>query len=308
LKLVIVLNINPSCLQLSETIAFVCVSRPLPLSAMANPDIPSIREVCFQPPTQLQPAWLQSIQSICLSLLLLASFLLMDPQQARADAGRFLSGADYAELKSELASLQPLNGEVKKNLSTVQQQRLADLQVLERSIARSDDRAQLTNKTTHNLGLFARYKKAPIDSPPEFYVLAPGHQSDDDYDFVALLVPQGVSLAWAETGAEAASSRGPRLIRVLEGQALSVRDGSDRVQVATTAPSVQVGTVGSITPDSKSPNSKSANSGSPDSEPAVSYKLSQPPFQVVDKWEPALVLPALSQTALDQEIENAPLD
>ena len=275
---------------------------------MANPKTPSIKEVCVQPPTELRPDWLLSIQKVCLSLLLLASFLLMDPQQVRADAGRFLSGADYAELKSELASLQPLTAEGQKKLSAVQQQRLADLQVLERSIARSDDRAQLTNKTTHNLGLYARYKKEPIDSAPQFYVLAPGHQSDDDFDFVALLVPQGVSLAWGDKGFEVASSNGPRLIRILEGQALSIRDGSDQVQIATTTPSVQVGTVRSITPNSKSPNSKSANSGSPNSEPAVSYKLSQPPFQVVDKWEPALVLPALSQTALDQEIENAPLD
>lgn len=236
--------------------------------------------------------WLLTFQSICLSFLLLAVVVLTSPQQVRADAGRYLNGADYAELKSELASLQPLTAKGQQSLTSAQQQRLADLQVLERTIARSDDRAQLTNQTTHNLGLFARYKKDPSDQPPQFYVLAPGHQSDDDFDFVALLVPQGVSLSWGEQGARAARSNGPGVVRILEGQPLTVSEGSVPINDATPQ-STQSGT----------PTSKAATT-----EPVVSYKLSQPPFQVLDHWEPALTLPQLNQSALDQEIENAPLD
>lgn len=203
-----------------------------------------------------------------IALLLLVSIALSGLQPVLADAGRFLSGSDYAELSAELASLQHDSATSRAPLTAEQQHRLADLEALKRQIARSDDRAQLSNRSTHNLGLFARFKKDPADQPPSFSVLAPGHSSDDDFDLVALLIPAGVSLSWPEGGEAVASSSGPRVVRVLEGQQLEVSDPA--------AP--------------------------------LTYQLSQPPFQLLSRWDPQPVLPDMSQAALDLEPETAPVD
>jgi len=205
---------------------------------------------------------------VSITLLLLVGIVFTGLQPVHADAGRFLSGSDHAELSAELATLQPDPATTRAPLTAAQQQRLADLEALERQIASSDDRAQLSNRSTHNLGLFARFKKDPADQPPSFSVLAPGHSSDDDFDLVALLIPAGVSLSWPEGGEAAASSSSPRVVRVLEGQQLEVSDAA--------AP--------------------------------LTYQLSQPPFQLLSRWDPQPALPDLSQAALDLEPESAPLD
>jgi hypothetical protein len=41
---------------------------------------------------------------------------------------------------------------------------------------------------------------------------------------------------------------------------------------------------------------------------SVTYLLSQPPFQLLTRWDSQPTLPELSQVALDQERETAPVD
>ena len=144
-------------------------------------------------------------------------------------------------------------------------------------------------------------KKDPADQPPSFYVLGPGHSSDDDFDLVALLIPPGVSLGWGEGGEAAAISTGPRVVRVLEGQQLAVREAAPAAEgPATTA---QAAAAKPATPATASGGKAAAVAAAP-----VTYQLSQPPFQVLARWEPQLTLPELSQVALDQERETAPVD
>ena len=234
-------------------------------------------------------------------VLLLLTIVFNGLQPVNADAGRFLAGSDYAELSAELAALQGAFAAAKRPPTAAQQQRLADLEALERQIARSDDRAQLRNRTSHNLGLYARFKKDPADQPPSFYVMGPGHSSDDDFDLVALLIPPGVSLGWGEGGEAAAISTGPRVVRVLEGQQLAVREAAPAAEgPATTA---QAAAAKPATPATASGGKAAAVAAAP-----VTYQLSQPPFQVLARWEPQLTLPELSQVALDQERETAPVD
>lgn len=234
--------------------------------------------------------------SFSLSLVLLLTIVFGGLQPVNADAGRFLASSDYTELTTELAALQGAFAAAKTPPTAAQQQRLADLEALERQIARSDDRAQLRNRTSHNLGLYARYKKDPADQSPSFYVLAPGHSTDDDFDLVALLIPSGVSLGWGEGGEVAAISSGPRVVRVLEGQQLAVREPAPSAEPPAAAVQAVSGTPAKA-------------SGSPSADVApVTYQLSQPPFQVLARWEPQLTLPELSQVALDQERETAPVD
>ena len=207
-----------------------------------------------------------------------------------------MAGSDYAELSAELTALQGAFAAAKTPPTAAQQQRLADLEALERQISRSDDRAQLRNRTSHNLGLCARFKKDPADKPPSFYVLAPGHSSDDDFDQVALLIPAGVSLGWGEGGEAAAISTGPRVDRVLEGQQLAVREAAPVAEGPAAAAQGAAATPAA------------ASGGKAVAVAPVSYQLSQPPFQVLARWEPQLTLPELSQVALDQERETAPVD
>ena len=237
-------------------------------------------------------SWGRSLSIVLLLLTIVFSGL----QPVHADAGRFLAGSDYAELSAELAALQGAFAAAKTPPTAAQQQRLADLEALERQIARSDDRAQLRNRTSHNLGLYARSKKVPADQPPSFYVLAPGHSSDDDFDLVALLIPAGVSLGWGEGGETAAISTGPRVVRVLEGQQLAVRELSPADEGPEAAAQAAAATPAA------------ASGGKAVAAAPVTYQLSQPPFQVLARWEPQLKLPELSQVALVQERETAPVD
>lgn len=178
---------------------------------------------------------------------------------AQADAGAFLTSQSYADLQASLEQARD-------------PQRLAELQQLEQAIAASDDRAQLSNQTTHNLGVFARYKKDPSDAAASFYVLAPGHDTDDDYELVGLLIPPQVALRWADSGLAAAASS-PRVLRILEGEQLALTDVA-------------------------------AEEGSD----AVAYQLSLPAYSVENALASIAELPGLNQSQLDQELETAPLD
>lgn len=190
-------------------------------------------------------------------LLLVTGFCMTGP--ALADAGAFLNSPSYADLEAAIAS-------------TKDSQRLAELEELKGAVAASDDRAQLSNASSHNVGVFARYKKDPADSAATFYVLGPGHQTDDDYEVVALLVPPQVGLNWGEATAVAAVSS-PRLARILEGEQLELSD-----------------------PANAQPDGPTA------------YHLTLPTFTVTSSLATVAEVPALSQAELDLAPETAPLD
>lgn len=175
-----------------------------------------------------------------------------------ADAGAFLNSQSYADLQAAIAS-------------TKDPHRLAELQQLQEAVAASSDRAQISNGTSHNLGVFARYKKEPIDSPASFYVLSPGHQTDDDYELVALLVPPQVSINWGEAEQLDAAPE-PRLARILEGEHLAITDPATALSEAS------------------------------------GYQLSLPMFTVNSTLDLVAEVPSLSQLDLDQAVETAPLD
>lgn len=201
----------------------------------------------------------QRFQQLML-VVVLGLFSLIWPLAAQADPGAFLSSSSYAELQSSLEQ-------------TRDPQRLADLQALEQAIAASEDRAQVSNQTSHSLGVFARYKKDPAEAPSQFYVLGAGHASDDDYELVAVLVPAQVSLGWGEAGSIASASN-PRVLRVLEGEQLTVAEPV-------------------------------AADGAP---AAVTYQLSLPAYSVETSLASIADVPALSQDQLDQSVETAPVD
>jgi hypothetical protein len=136
----------------------------------------------------------------------------------------------------------------------------------------SGDRSQINNASTHNVGVFARYKKDLPSQPASFYVLGPGHETDDDFEIVGLYVPANVRLAWGESDGAAATAA-PRVAHVLEGEQLAVADLVDDSQ-----------------PD------------------AVAYQLSLPASAVDTTLASVDALPSFSQAQLDLELETAPLD
>jgi len=217
------------------------------------------------------------LPSLGLALAVLLGFLLMPLAPARADAGRWLGSPSYAELSSEIASLRPSAGAPGRSLSPDQQKRYDDLLALQSAVARSDDRAQVDNRSGHSVGVFARYKKAPANAPAEFFVLAPGHETDDDFDLVGLYVPAGVALEWGEGHGVGANSA-PRLARLLEGQ---------RLRLSDPAPAEPTAAEAAATP---------------------AYRLDLPSFAVVSSSDQVGDLPALSQDELDAHPETAPVD
>lgn len=178
---------------------------------------------------------------------------------ALADAGAFMNTAAYEDLQAAIAS-------------TKDATRLTELQELQAAVATSDDRAQLSNFSTHNIGVFARYKKDPAGTSASFYILSPNHQTDDDYELVALLVPPQVSLAWGDAGKVSADQK-PRLARILDGEQLELSDPTDAQPEGPTT-----------------------------------YVLNLPAFTVTNTLAEVAEVPALSQAELDLAPETAPLD
>lgn len=234
-----------------------------------------------------------SLPSLCRRLLrrigalaaLLALCLSVAPGLARADAGRWLASPSYAELSQELSALQGPEGGPAPSLSASQQQRLADLSVLEQAIAASDERSQVRNASSHNLALFTLSKKALPGTAASLGVLAPGHETDDDFSVVALVVPASVSLQWGEAGTAEAEASG-RLLRLPEGAVLRVSD-----------------------PAAEPAEAAGTNAGQASEEPGpVAYQLSLPPFTLQRTLPDGSEAPALSQAELDAQPESAPVD
>jgi hypothetical protein len=224
------------------------------------------------------PSLLRRILSAALASMMVGLAFLM-PAPVLADAGRYLGSASYAQLTAELETLRESTGAGGSPAEQAEQRRrLADLQALQRAIAASDDRSQVSNRSSHSIGVFGSYKKEPASQPASFYVLGPGHSTDDDYELVGVYVPAGVSLRWdADGGAQATSA--PRIARLLEGQQLKVTDPSS-----------------DVTPVAPPPVS------------AVTYQLSLPVFAVDASSKAVASLPSISQALLDMEPETAPLD
>ena len=204
------------------------------------------------------------ITAALLGLLALVGFVGVAPTPAAAESMITRETPGYQQLSQEISALQSKG----QALSSSQAQRLDDLQQLELAIADSNDRATVSNGSTHNLGLFARYKKEPADQPASFYVLAPGHDSDDDYEVIALYVPAQVGLAWEGAAAPAPASS-PRLLRVLPGEQLAVSDPATD---------------------------------------ALAYQLNLPAFAIDTQNAEVAALPSFNQEQLDAELETAPVD
>ena len=252
-----------------------------------------------------------------LALSLLLGLLL--PSPVRADAGRWLGSPSYAELRSEIDALRGVAAS--RSLSAEQQQRYNDLITLQAAIVRSDDRAQLDNRSGHSLGLFARSKTAPADAAAEFLVLAPGHASDDDLDLIALYLPAGVALEWGD-GRSLAAAPAPRLARLLEGQQLQVSDplvvdpasgtGGPPPAPSTPAPAPAApptATKGSgISASATAASSTAAATAAASAAQPVVYRLDLPSFAVVGSDPQVTSLPAMAQDDLDAHPETAPVD
>jgi hypothetical protein len=197
--------------------------------------------------------------------------LISSPPSAQAESLKTVDTASYQALAKELSSLEA----APSPLSPAQQQRLADLTALESAVASSNDRATISNDTSHSVGLFASYKKDKPGQAPSFYVLAPGHSTDDDYNVVALYLPAATPLEWGDSGSVTAISQ-PRLVKVLDGEELQLTD-----------------------PASGDAANASVKPG---------YRLNLPAFEVNSKTDIVTSLPSLSQADLDGQPETAPLD
>lgn len=213
------------------------------------------------------PGWFLRFSTWLSTLVVLVSTL-VGVTPLHADAGSYLTSPAYQDLTQAIQQ-------------TKDPARLAELQALEQVMATAGDRAQLTNDTSHNIGVFSRYKKDPVDADATFYVLGPGHQTDDDQILLAFYLPEDVSLTWGDNG-HIDAARHPRLARILDGEQLVI--------------------------SSLDPASASASDPTTDAPQPVSYQLNLPAFSVASRQPGIASLPALSQDALDLELETAPLD
>ena len=198
------------------------------------------------------------------------------------------------------------------------QERLADLTRLKDAITASTDRAQISNESSHQIGLFARYKKADPLQAAEFYVLAPGHRTDDDFEPVALLIPPAVGLDWTANRL-AADPSAARLLTILSGEQLTISD-PEPTPVSSNQPATQSLSQSALQPALKSALQTGSQAGSQSVQQAsaqptgaakdqsLTYQLNLPPFQVNQQVGTIASLPRINQAELDAALETAPLD
>jgi hypothetical protein len=145
--------------------------------------------------------------------------------------------------------------------------------------ARADGRAQLHNDSSHNIGVLLHFKKDPPERPAPFAVLAPSHETDDDFELVGLYLPAEVALSWPDGGESATT--GPRIARVADGQQLRLSDPI--ADPAAPAAALE----------------------------APTYRLNLPLADLLDDKAAATFAaerPAFSQADLDAQPESAPTD
>jgi hypothetical protein len=173
-------------------------------------------------PPRLQ-AIRQRLNQLALVLAALVAMLLpLAPARAATTPSATAPSAAapaWQQLRQELDSLQKQPG-----LYTSQQaQRLADLSRLETAINKPGKPSTVDNNTSHNLGVFVRSQRQAPDQPAAFAVLAPGHETDDDGETVALFLPANVSVSWAGHPATSPAATA-RVARLVPGQELRVSD------------------------------------------------------------------------------------
>lgn len=192
------------------------------------------------------PTWPQRLSRLLRLTLAVFAALLMGVMPVRADSLTPPPPLDSPQSRAELPTPQARDA----------------------AEAAAREPATLTNNSSHNLGLFARYKKDPADQAAGFFVLAPGHSSDDDYDAVALYLPAQVELGGAGRQPEGPAAEA-RVVPLLAGENVEVSD---------------------LLGDGDG------------------YQLNLPAVAVTDLSPGLAIPPALSQTDLDAAPETAPLD
>jgi hypothetical protein len=128
----------------------------------------------------------------------------------------FTKGADYAEVTQEINQLVQFRNAPDQAGYTPEayQQRLNQLQQQKYVMETAEKRAQCHNQT---LGTMAVYANKPKKSPTQLYFLAPGNETDDDWDCDGFYLPAGTQAVLAP-GAEAQA--------LTEGIAVQFVDGT----------------------------------------------------------------------------------
>ncbi len=149
-------------------------------------------------------------------LVLLINLMIAPPSWAGQDHTK---GADYAEVTQMLNQLlQSQDNPEQIGYTTEQyQQELAKLQAQKTVMETTRTRAQCHNQTS---GMLAVYANKPQKLPTQIYYLAPGEETDDDWDCDGYYLPAGTQVV---LDGQAQALTEPLAVKFMDGTQSSVR-------------------------------------------------------------------------------------
>lgn len=134
------------------------------------------------------------IKIALVAVLLVINLMIASPSWASKD---FTKGADYAEVTQAINQLLQIQGNPEQAGYTPEayQQLLSQLQQQKYVMETAEKRAQCHNQTSGTLAVYANKKK----SPTQLYYLAPGQETDDDWDCDGYYLPTGTQVVLGPT-------------------------------------------------------------------------------------------------------------
>ena len=129
------------------------------------------------------------IKIALVAVMLVINLMIASPSWASKD---FTKGADYAEVTQAINQLLQIQGNPEQAGYTPEayQQLLSQLQQQKYVMETAEKRAQCHNQTSGTLAVYASKKQ----SPTQLYYLAPGQETDDDWDCDGYYLPAGTQV------------------------------------------------------------------------------------------------------------------
>lgn len=146
------------------------------------------------------------------ALVLVINFIIAPPSWAGKD---FTKGTDYTEVTQAINQLLQVKNNPESAGYTAEDywQTLSQLQQQKSIMEMATKRAQCHNQTNGILGVYAN---KPKKSLTQLYYLAPGKETDDDWDCDGYYIPAGTSVVLG-AGAEAQTLTEPLAVKFVDG-------------------------------------------------------------------------------------------
>lgn len=171
-------------------------------------------------------------------------------QPSFADRPKFTKSPDYIEVTKALKELsQTKNTQTKVEGLTAEeiQKRIDELTLQKYALETGNTWGQCRNETGKTLGVYGKNTKADDDDEKspydnDFYFLAPGQTTQNQWDCDGIYIPNDVKVAnfTSTPKGQGQELTGPSAIKILDGTQLVIKTNPDTAAIELNVPTVKV--------------------------------------------------------------------